>query len=77
MTVDGLNGVGWGLIVLGVVIAVVGLVLVLGPRIPFLGHLPGDIVIQRDNVTVFIPLGTMVLLSVVLTIVINLLGRSR
>ena len=75
MTVDGLSGVGWGLVILGAVIAAVGLVLVLGPRIPFLGHLPGDIVIQRDHVTVFIPLGTMLVVSIVVSIALAFLGR--
>jgi hypothetical protein len=72
---DGLGGVGWGLVILGAVIAAVGLVLVLGPRIPFLGHLPGDIVIQRDHVTVFIPLGTMLVVSIVVSIALAFLGR--
>jgi hypothetical protein len=75
VTVDGLGGVGWGLVILGAVIAAVGLVLVLGPRIPFLGHLPGDIVIQRDHVTVFIPLGTMLVVSIVVSIALAFLGR--
>ena len=59
----------------GVVIAVVGLVIALGPRIPILGHLPGDIVIQRENVTILIPLGTMLLVSVVVSVVLALLNR--
>ena len=71
----GLQGVGWALIVLGIVTAVVGVVLVAGPRIPLLGHLPGDIVIQRENVTIFIPLGTMLLISVVVSVVIAFLNR--
>ena len=50
---------GWALVVVGVIIVVVGLVIVIGARIPILGHLPGDIVIQRENVTIFIPLGSM------------------
>ena len=62
---SGSQGLGWALVVVGVVIAVVGLVIALGPRIPILGHLPGDIVIQRENVTILIPLGTMLLVSVV------------
>jgi hypothetical protein len=45
------------------------------PRIPILGHLPGDIVIQRENVTIFIPLGTMLLVSVVVSAVIAFLNR--
>ena len=72
---SGTQGLGWALVVVGVVIAVVGLVMALGPRIPILGHLPGDIVIQRENVTIFIPLGTMLLISVVVSVVIAFLNR--
>jgi hypothetical protein len=72
---EGLQGLGWVLIVLGVVALVAGIVIVLGPRVPILGHLPGDIVIQRDNVTIFIPLGTMLLVSVIATIVLALINR--
>ena len=71
----GLQGVGWVLIVLGIVTAVVGVVLVAGPRIPLLGHLPGDIVIRRENVTIFIPLGTMLVVSIVVSVVLALIGR--
>ena len=72
---DGAEGIGRLLIVGGVVIAVVGLVMVVAPNIPFLGRLPGDIRIENENVRVFIPLGTMLLLSIVLTIVLNLISR--
>jgi hypothetical protein len=71
----GLQGVGWALIVLGIVTAVVGVVLVAGPRIPLLGHLPGDIVIERENVTIFIPLGTMLVVSIVVSVVLAVIGR--
>ena len=63
------------LIVVGLVIAAVGLVMVFGSRIPVLGHLPGDIVIHRGDVTIFIPLGTMLVVSVVASVVLSLLGR--
>ena len=72
---EGFDGVGRLLIIGGVVIAVIGLVLVIAPNIPFLGRLPGDIRIENENVRVFIPLGTMLLLSIVLTIVVNLISR--
>jgi hypothetical protein len=75
--VTGLEPVGRALLVLGVVLVGVGLVLVLAPRIPFLGRLPGDITIERGGVTIYIPLGTMVVLSVLLSVVVSLLGRSR
>lgn len=67
--------VGRALIVVGVVIAAVGAVLAFGPRLPLLGHLPGDITIHREGLTVFIPLGTMLVLSIVASVLLSLLGR--
>jgi hypothetical protein len=71
----GMQALGWALIVVGVVIAVTGIGMVAGPRVPLIGHLPGDIVIQRDNVTIYIPLGTMLLVSVIVSLVLALLNR--
>jgi hypothetical protein len=73
--VEGVDGIGRLLIVGGLVLAVVGVVLVLAPNIPFLGRLPGDIRIDSGNVKVFAPLGTMLLISIILTIILNLLNR--
>ena len=67
--------IGRVLIVVGLVIVAVGLVLVFGSRIPLLGHLPGDITIKGENVTVFIPLGTMLVISILASIVLSLLNR--
>ncbi len=75
MTVDSLEPFGRVLIVIGLVIAVAGAVMVFGSRIPVLGHLPGDITIKGDNVTIFIPLGTMVVVSIVVSVVLSLLAR--
>ena len=72
---EGIEPLGRALIVIGLVIAAVGAVMVFGSRIPVLGHLPGDIVIHRDNLTIFIPLGTMLVVSVVASVVISLIGR--
>ncbi len=60
------------LIVLGLVIAGIGLLVTLG--LP-LGRLPGDIVVRRDNFTFYVPLGTSILVSVVLTLVFMFLRR--
>jgi hypothetical protein len=70
-----LSELGRALIVLGVVIAVVGLFLVFFDRVPWLGRLPGDIHVQRGNWTFYFPLGTSILLSIVLTLVLWLIGR--
>jgi hypothetical protein len=58
-------GMGKLLVLLGAVLAVVGLLLMLAPKIPFLGKLPGDIHIKKENFEVIIPLGTSILLSLV------------
>ena len=66
------------LIITGVILAVVGVIFVLGPRLPFcLGRLPLDFHYQRDNFSFYFPLGTSILISVVLTLVFALLNRGR
>lgn len=67
--------VGKLFIILGVLIVVLGLALTFGPRIPFLGRLPGDIAVDRGNVHFYFPIVTCLLLSVVLTLILNLFFR--
>lgn len=62
------------LFVLGVLIAAAGLAAMLGIRLP-LGHLPGDITIAGSHVAIVIPIATSILLSIVLTVVANVLLR--
>jgi hypothetical protein len=66
---------GRALVVLGIVIAVVGLALVFFDRVPWIGRLPGDIHVRRGNWTLYVPLGTSILLSLVLTVILWLIGR--
>ncbi len=73
----GLEPVGRALLVLGVVLVAVGLGLVLAPKIPFLGRLPGDFRIERDGLTIYVPIATMVVVSVLLSVALSLLGRGR
>jgi hypothetical protein len=70
-----ISGIGRLLIFSGVVLLIVGLILALGGKIPFLGRLPGDIVLRRDGFTLFIPIVTMLIISVVLTILLNIIFR--
>lgn len=63
------------LVVFGVLIVLVGLVLMLVGRVSWLGRLPGDIVVQRGNWTLYLPLATSILISVVLSLVLYLIGR--
>jgi hypothetical protein len=70
------TGFGRLLIILGAVILVVGIVLTLGARVPWLGRLPGDVSFGGGNWRVFVPLGTSLLISVVLTLLFWLFGRK-
>ena len=65
------------LIVVGLVIAGVGLVWVLAPNLPRLGRLPGDIVIERGNSRFYFPVVTCIVVSVVLSLVPWLLRSVR
>ena len=66
--------IGRVLLVIGLVVAGIGLLAVLGVRLPF-ARLPGDISITGERGGIFIPITTMLLISIVLTIVVNLLWR--
>ena len=70
---DGLDPIGRLLIVAGIVLAIVGIVIVAAPAIG-IGRLPGDIHIDRGSLQVFIPFGTMILVSIILTILLNVFG---
>jgi uncharacterized membrane-anchored protein YitT (DUF2179 family) len=70
-----LNDIGKLLIVFGVILVILGATFMLAGRLPWLGRLPGDIYIQRRNVTFFFPLTTSILLSLVLSLLLSLLFR--
>ena len=74
---DSLEPVGRALVLIGLVITVLGVIMLLTPRVPWLGRLPGDIVIHRDDLTIYIPITTMLVVSVVLSVVISVIGRGR
>ena len=64
------------LIVLGAVLLVLGVVLVYAPGlVSWFGKLPGDIRVQGERGGVFFPITSMILISVVLTVIMNLIGR--
>jgi len=64
------------LVVIGGILALLGLLLMLGPKLPFrLGRLPLDFHYQRDNFSFYFPLGTSILISVLLTLFFGLLNR--
>ena len=63
------------MIFLGILLVLFGLVLTVGPKIPLIGRLPGDISYHRGNFHFYFPLGTSILLSILLTLILWLIRR--
>jgi len=70
-----MSDIGRMLVIFGVVLLIVGLAFIFLDRIPFLGRLPGDFTFRRGNTTIYIPLATGLLLSIVITIILNVISR--
>lgn len=63
------------LVILGIVLIIAGLLLTFAGKLPFLGKLPGDIRIERETFSFYFPLGTCLLLSIILSLVVWLFRR--
>ena len=70
-----MNELGKALVVAGLAVALLGAVLWLGGRIPWLGRLPGDIRVDREHFKFYFPLTTCLLISILLTLVFKFLGK--
>lgn len=70
-----LSHIGKFLIIAGLVIAGIGILLTLGPKIPWLGRLPGDIIIEKKNFKFYFPLATSIIISIVVTLILYLLRK--
>jgi hypothetical protein len=71
----GMGALGKMLILLGVLIIVIGLLLLIGEKIPWIGRLPGDIIIRKKNFTFYFPLATSIIISIILTLLFTLFRR--
>jgi hypothetical protein len=63
------------MIILGAVLILVGLAVTFFDRVPFLGKLPGDIHIKRDNFQFYFPLATSIVISIVLSLILWLVNK--
>lgn len=67
------SGMGKAFMFVGVVLIIVGLVLMFKDKLPLgIGRLPGDITIERENFRFYFPLGTSIVISIILTVVLSL-----
>ena len=73
--IDGLGGIAKIMILLGILLVGVGLLLLVFQKIPFLGKLPGDIIIKKEHFTFYFPLATSILLSILISLVLYLIGK--
>ena len=63
------------LIIIGLLITIIGIFLAVGPKIPWLGHLPGDIAIKKDNFQFYFPITTCILISIILSLIFYLFKK--
>ncbi|TRZ96464.1 DUF2905 domain-containing protein [bacterium] len=67
--------IGKTLIIFGIILVALGIALICLEKIPFLGKLPGDIYIQKKNLTVYFPLTTSILISIIISLIFWLWSR--
>lgn len=71
------SGLSRALIIFGLIVAALGVVLLIVPKVPWIGRLPGDILIQRDRVTFYFPFASCLVASVILSLILWIVGRFR
>jgi hypothetical protein len=64
-----LNSLGKSLVVIGGIIVVVGLLLIFGNKIPYIGRLPGDLIIKKKNFTFYFPITTLIILNLIFLLI--------
>jgi len=69
------GGLGKLLILVGVFIIAIGVLLLIGEKIPWIGKLPGDIVIKKEKFTFYFPIATSIVISIVLTLLFTLFRK--
>ncbi len=70
-----IDSIGRSLIMFGIILIVIGSLFVLFGKVPWFGRLPGDIIIKNEGMTFYFPVVTMLIISLVLTVILNIIGR--
>jgi len=74
-TMNSFEGLGKTLLFLGLILVILGGVLLLLPKIPWLGKLPGDILYKGEKVTFYFPIVTCIIVSILVTLLLTLFRR--
>ncbi len=72
-----MGDIGRILIILGAVLIIAGLVVLGIQKLPFLGKLPGDILVKREHFTFYFPLATSIIISILISLILYLIGKFR
>jgi thiosulfate reductase cytochrome b subunit len=65
------------IIVIGAMLVLIGLAMLFIQKAPFLGKLPGDIVIKKENFTFYFPLATGIVISIIVSLILYIISRFR
>jgi hypothetical protein len=65
------------IIMIGVVLVLIGLVMLFIQKVPFLGKLPGDILIKKGNFTFYFPLATSIIISIIISLILYIISKFR
>lgn len=71
-----MNEMGKLLIIAGIFLVIFGVIVVFGSKLPFVGKLPGDFLIKRDGFTFYFPIVTSIIISILLTVILNLFNKK-
>jgi len=74
---NGLGDIGRFIIIAGLILIGLGMILLLSEKLPYIGRLPGDIIIRKKNFTFYFPLMTGLILSLILSLILYIIGRLR
>jgi hypothetical protein len=69
------QGLGKLLIISGILLVIMGLAFMFGDKVPYIGRLPGDILIRKERVSFYFPITTSIIISIILTILFSIFRK--
>ncbi|MFC1807737.1 DUF2905 domain-containing protein [Candidatus Omnitrophota bacterium] len=70
-----MNSISKSLLICGVIFILAGILIQYGPKIPWIGRLPGDICIRKSNFSFYAPISTCIIISIIVSIILYIFGR--
>jgi hypothetical protein len=65
------------IVLIGLMLVVTGILIQYSDKLPFLGRLPGDIRIEKENFKIYIPITSSILISIILTLILYLINKFK